>query len=55
MWIENVSCDFIASIAGIHRSSVFEICDKLRSLGVLDLYLNKFDKIGKNNAIVEVD
>ncbi|KKO74047.1 hypothetical protein AAJ76_1300004144 [Vairimorpha ceranae] len=55
MWIENVSCDFIASIAGIHRSSVFEICDKLRSLGVLDLYLNKFDKIGKNNAIVEID
>ena len=55
MWIENVSCDFIASIAGIHRSSVFEICDKLRSLGGLDLYLNKFDRIGGNNAIVEID
>ena len=55
MWIENVPSDLIAKIAGIHRSSVFEICDKLRSLGGLDLYLNKFDKIGGNNAIVEID
>ena len=55
MWIENVPCDLIASIAGIYRFSIFEICDKLRSLGGLDLYLNKFDKIGGNNAIVEID
>ena len=55
MWIENVPCDLIASIAGIRGSSVFEICNKLRSLGGLDLYLNKFDKIGGNNAIVEID
>ena len=55
MWIENVLCDLIASIAGIHRSSIFEICDKLWSLGGLGLYLNKFDRIGGNNAIVEID
>ena len=55
MWIENVPCNLIASIAGIHRSSVFEICNNLRLLGGLDLYLNKFGKIGKNNPIVEID
>ena len=55
MWIENVPCDLIVSIAGIHRSSVFEICNKLRSLGGLDLYLNKFDRIGGNNAIVKIE
>ncbi|EEQ81155.1 hypothetical protein NCER_102614 [Vairimorpha ceranae BRL01] len=55
MWIENVPSDLIAKIAGIHRSSVFEICDKLRSLGGLDLYLNKFGRIGGNNAIVKIE
>ena len=54
MWIESVPCDLFAKITGIYRSLVFEICDKLRSLGILDLYLNKFDKIGGNNAIVEI-
>ena len=56
MWIESVPCDLFAKITGIYRSLVFEICDKLRSLGGLDdLYLNKFGRIGGNNAIVEID
>ena len=29
--------------------------DKLRSLGGLDLYLNKFGRIGGNNAIVKIE
>ena len=51
LWIENVPYGLIASISGIHRSSVLEVCNKLRSLGGLDLYLNKF--VGKN-AIIEI-
>ena len=55
MWVESVSCDLIANIAGIQRSSVFKIWNKLRSLGGLNLYLNKFNKIGEGNAIIEIN
>ena len=51
IWIKNLPCDLIVTIAGIHRSSVLEVCNKLRSLRGLDLYLNKF--VGKN-AIIEI-
>ncbi|EEQ81141.1 hypothetical protein NCER_102633, partial [Vairimorpha ceranae BRL01] len=54
IWIKNLPCDLIVTIAGIHRSSVLEVCNKLRSLRGLDLYLNKFNKIGKENVIVEI-
>jgi transposase-like protein len=45
----------IAHIPDVNRSSVSDICLKLRSLDSFNLYLRQFKKLGGKDSIVEID
>lgn len=55
MWLKEVPFDLIAKMADVSRSTISDLCIKLRPLNTFNLYLSNFKMSGSEDLIIGID